>query len=56
MKKGAARNCTECDGKPKKTCKATTFEGTYCAKPGCMKVVEYMDKVTVKDESETSSE
>jgi len=40
MKKGAAKNCTECNGKPKKLCNATTFVGTYCAKQGCMKVYE----------------
>lgn len=54
MKKGPAKDCTDCNGKPKKVCEATTFVGKYCDK--CLKVVEYMDKVTVKNENEVSSE
>lgn len=54
MKKGPAKDCTDCNGKPKKVCVATTFVGKYCEK--CMKVIEYMDKVTVKNDDEVSSE
>lgn len=54
MKKGPAKDCTDCNGKPKKVCEAKTFVGKYCEK--CMKVVEYMDKVQVKAETEVSSE
>lgn len=54
MKKGAAKDCKDCNGKPKKVCKATTFAGTFCEK--CMKVVEYMDKVQIKIDDEVSSE